>query len=234
MTYWKAIYYNIWVQIIFMSHISFQHKLFIVSIGKHFRFSLSLCMLLIEKGFLGMAVGFLVISYMQPPTGVVTFLCSSTTSLPEQHHWSSPSNNMIIWHPLMHDGEWGARPWNWCLRRCLKRKTFKMDERKIDFTLISLHGWCLENKPVLCPLCVAALSLTRKRGDPFLSLLLILSNTHMVTHTKQRQKQPCMRRRKLLRCWSTDRENKDGRSFSTLPCLTWATDVNDIVNMMWL
>lgn len=81
-----------------MSHISFQHKLFIVSIGKHFRFSLSLCMLLIEKGFLGMAVGFLVISYMQPPTGVVTFLCSSTTSHPEQHHWSSPSNNMIMWH----------------------------------------------------------------------------------------------------------------------------------------
>lgn len=181
-----------------------------------------------------MAVGCLVISYMQPPTGVVTFLCSSTTSLPEQHHWSSPSNNMIIWHPLMHDGEWGARPWNWCLRRCLKRKTFKMDERKIDFTLISLHGWCLENKPVLCPLCVAALSLTRKRGDPFLSLLLILSNTHMVTHTKQRQKQPCMRRRKLLRCWSTDRENKDGRSFSTLPCLTWAVDLNDIVNKMFL
>lgn len=93
-------------------------------------------------------------------------------------------------------------------------------------------------KNLFCVPCVWQLFPWQERGVILFSLFYSSSRIHIRSHTQSRGRncQACAgaRSMQLLRCWSTDRENKDGRSFSTLPCLTWATDVNNIVNKMWL
>lgn len=109
----------------------------------------------------------------------------------------------------MYDGELGPRPWSWCLRRYKKEKGISRSYRY-------MAG--VRRINLLCVPCVCGSPVPDKKEGWLFSLFSTLPlNTHTVTHTqKQRQKQPGMRRwrtgAQALRCWSKDRENKDGRS----------------------